>query len=143
MKRLLVMLTGLLLSSVSVMAQSESKTTSVTPTALPGEEKLTARERAERDFLMPARHKQAAVLKAAREEAAVQTTTDVSALNAEPTPEPKAPEAAPKVSTAAPVARRTSSARRHHTSASKKKVVRKSSSSKRKTTSKSSRHRRR
>ena len=138
------MLTGLLLSSVSVMAQSESKTTSVTPTALPGEEKLTARERAERDFLMPARHKQAAVLKAAaREEAAVQTTTDVSALNAEPTPEPKAPEAAPKVSTAAPVVHRTSSARRHHTSVSKKKVVRKSSSSKRKTTSKSSRHRRR
>lgn len=144
MKRLIVMVTGLLLGSTAVMAQGEKKTTSVTPTALPGEETLTPRERAERDFLMPARRKQDAVLKAAaREEAAAHADTEVSAYHAEAVPEPKAPEAAPKASTPVAAPRHVASHSRHRSTSSKKKVVHKSSSgSKRKTATKSSRSRR-
>jgi hypothetical protein len=144
MKRLIVMVTGLLLSSAAVMAQGEKKTTAVTPTALPGEEKLTPRERAERDFLMPARRKQDAALKAAaREEAAAQADTDVSAYHAEAAPELKAPEAVSKTSAPATAPRHIASRSRHRSASSKKKVVHKSAAGKHKSATKSSRSRRR
>ncbi|QNH63071.1 hypothetical protein [Hymenobacter sediminicola] len=143
MKRIIIMFTGLLLSSASVLAQGDKTTTSVTPTTLPGEEKLSAQERAERDFLMPARRKQAAILKAAaREEAATQTETDVSAYHAEAAPEPKVLEAA-KSSAATAAPRHVASHSRRRSTASKKKVVHKSSATgKRKTATKSSSRRR-
>jgi hypothetical protein len=55
--RKLIALCALLLSSSAAMAQAD-KTPAVTK--LPGEEKLSIRERAERDFLMPIRHKKMA-----------------------------------------------------------------------------------
>jgi len=42
----------------------------VSPAVLPGEEKLSARERVERDMLMPPRRKKAAALQAASDESA-------------------------------------------------------------------------
>ncbi|MBD2714628.1 hypothetical protein KBK19_06240 [Microvirga sp. STR05] len=144
MKRIIIMFTGLLLSSASVLAQGDKPTTSITPTTLPGEEKLSAQERAERDFLMPARRKQAAAVKAAaREEAATQTDTDVSAYHAEAVAEPKTPEAAAKASTPTAAPRHVTSRSRYRSTSTKKKVVHKSSASgKRKTATKSSSRRR-
>ena len=55
--RKLIALCALLLSSSAAMAQAD-KAPAVTK--LPGEEKLSIRERAERDFLMPIRHKKMA-----------------------------------------------------------------------------------
>jgi hypothetical protein len=55
--RKLIALCALLLSTSAAMAQTD-KTPAVTK--LPGEEKLSVRERAERDFLMPIRHKKMA-----------------------------------------------------------------------------------
>jgi hypothetical protein len=55
--RKLIALCALLLSASAAMAQTD-KTPAVTK--LPGEEKLSIRERAERDFLMPIRHKKMA-----------------------------------------------------------------------------------
>ncbi|WP_143164022.1 hypothetical protein [Hymenobacter daecheongensis] len=95
-------------------------------TKLPGEEKLSARERAERDFLMPVRRKQAAALKASHDEAIEQATAQASFIG---------PEEAKPEETAAPAAKaaphRTYHRRRttHHRATS--------SAHKRKTTSKS------
>ncbi|RZK19492.1 MAG: hypothetical protein EOO56_14065 [Hymenobacter sp.] len=55
--RKLIALCALLLSASAAMAQTD-KTPAVTK--LPGEERLSIRERAERDFLMPTRHKKMA-----------------------------------------------------------------------------------
>lgn len=55
--RKLIALCALLLSASAAMAQAD-KAPAVTK--LPGEEKLSIRERAERDFLMPIRHKKMA-----------------------------------------------------------------------------------
>jgi hypothetical protein len=55
--RKLIALCALLLSTSAAMAQAD-KNPAVTK--LPGEEKLSVRERAERDFLMPIRHKKMA-----------------------------------------------------------------------------------
>ena len=55
--RKLIALCALLLSTSVAMAQAD-KNPAVTK--LPGEEKLSVRERAERDFLMPTRHKKMA-----------------------------------------------------------------------------------
>jgi hypothetical protein len=55
--RKLIAICALLLSSSAAMAQAD-KNPAVTK--LPGEEKLSTRERAERDFLMPVRHKKMA-----------------------------------------------------------------------------------
>jgi len=55
--RKLIAICALLLSSSAAMAQAD-KNPAVTK--LPGEEKLSTRERAERDFLMPIRHKKMA-----------------------------------------------------------------------------------
>ncbi|MDF7813322.1 hypothetical protein [Hymenobacter sp. YC55] len=134
--RLMIGLVGLLLSSAPVLAQSDKNAASITPTTLPGEENLSVQERAERDFLMPVRRKQAAALKhvAEQEAAATQTATEMLAHTPELTEETKVPEvlAAPK----AAATRRTyhrSSSRSH---ASRKKTVHRSSGSKSKSTAK-------
>lgn len=68
MRKLLLLLPALLLASAPGWAQDDAKaTTTITPTSLPGEEDLSAQERAERDFLMPVRRKRAAALEAAEE----------------------------------------------------------------------------
>ncbi|UOQ65469.1 hypothetical protein [Hymenobacter volaticus] len=79
--RLMIGLAGLLLSSAPVLAQSDKNAASVTPTTLPGEENLSVQERAERDFLMPVRRKQAAAIKhvAEQEAAATQAATEMLA----------------------------------------------------------------
>ncbi|MBT9391795.1 hypothetical protein KLP40_01360 [Hymenobacter sp. NST-14] len=97
MRKLVILVSVLLLGSASAHAQDEAKTSAtITPTSLPGEEELSAQERAERDFLMPTRRKRAAALEAVEEaarkaeaEAAAQTATASTEEN--PT---KAPEAA-------------------------------------------------
>lgn len=136
-----------LLGSAPVLAQGDQQpAATASPTALPGEEKLSARERAERDFLMPVRRKQAEALKAAaqQEAEAARTAADMTARNEAPA-EAKPAEAAEvrKSSVTAHRARRPTSSSRHHTTARKKKGVRKSSSTKRKTTKKTSSRRRR
>ncbi len=87
MQKLYVLLVScLLLGSAPAVAQGDKHGPSAktTPTALPGEEKLSAQERAERDFLMPVRRKQAATLRAtAREEIASQPAIEVTARNLE------------------------------------------------------------
>jgi hypothetical protein len=134
--RLIIGVAGLLLSGAPVLAQGDKTAATVTPTKLPGEEKLSEQERAERDFLMPVRRKQAAALKhAAQEEAAAtQTAAEMLASGPVAVEEPKAPEVeAPKVAaTPHRTYHRTSSRRR---TASRKKTVHKSTSTKRKTTS--------
>lgn len=55
--RKLIAICALLLSASAAMAQADK---SPAVTKLPGEEKLSVRERAERDFLMPIRHKKMA-----------------------------------------------------------------------------------
>ena len=92
----IMVLAGLLLCSVSALAQSPTKNAPapvlegkiavpVSP-VLPGEEDLTARERVERDMLMPTRRNRAAALQAAEE--AEETTTseahDSAALDEAP-----------------------------------------------------------
>ncbi len=79
MRKLVLLLSVLLLSSASAWAQDDAKASAtVTPTSLPGEEELSAQERAERDFLMPTRRKRAAALDAA-EEAARQAAAEAQA----------------------------------------------------------------
>lgn len=151
-QKLYVVLVGMLLGSAPVLAQGEKQSSvsaTVTPTALPGEEKLSAQERAERDFLMPVRRKQAATLRAtAREEGTTQPALEAVARTLEEATAPKPAEEAAKPSVpAATYHRRTSSAHRsgsHRTSSSRRKSS--SSSSKRKPTStkkKTTTHRRR
>ena len=154
MRKLLVV-AGVLLCSAPVLAQGEKKPKSaavVKPTALPGEEKLSARERAERDFIMPVRRKQAATLRAAAEEAPLaQPAVEVTARNLEAVEEEKPAETTEtKAAPAAPArrttthrrtsssARRTTSSRKsssHRTSSAKKKTTSKQSSTKKKTSS--------
>lgn len=141
--RLMIGLVGLLLSSAPVLAQSDKNAASVTPTTLPGEENLSVQERAERDFLMPVRRKQAAALKhvAEQEAAATQTAAEMLAHTPELTEETKVPEvlSAPKVV----ATRRTYHHRSSRSSASRKKTVHRSSSSKSKSTAKKRSTRRR
>lgn len=142
-RKLYVLLAGLLLGSAPVLAQGDKQSSvsaTVTPTALPGEEKLSAQERAERDFLMPVRRKQAAALRAhAQEEgttqpaleAVVQTLEEATATKPEATANPSA--------TTTTAHRSSSSAHRrsvsHRSSSHKSTSSRSSSSKKRKTTS--------
>lgn len=149
MKRKLILgLAGLLLSSAPVLAQGDKKPSPRASVSLPGEEKLSAQERAERDFLMPVRRKQAAALKAVAHEEATATAiaTDITARSAEAAEEAK-PTEATEAKTPATTHRRSyrsSSSRRRHTStASRKKTVHKSTSSKSRTTAKKKSSRRR
>ncbi|WP_143434922.1 hypothetical protein [Hymenobacter roseosalivarius] len=109
---------GLLLCSAPVFAQGK-KTTQVpkssghftvpiTP-ALPGEEKLSARERVERDLLMPVRRKQAALtLEEAKQASAEITAQGVAtaeanaAEEAKKAPQPSAMESPVILTTAQP-----------------------------------------
>jgi hypothetical protein len=132
--RLIIGVAGLLLSGAPVLAQGDKPSATITPTKLPGEEKLSEQERAERDFLMPV---QAAALKhAAQEEAAAtQSAAEMLASSSESVEETKAPEVeAPKV-TATPHRTYHRSSSRRRTTATRKKTVHKSTSTKRKTTS--------
>ncbi|RSK45872.1 hypothetical protein [Hymenobacter perfusus] len=145
MRKLVILLTLLLLGSAPAWAQDEAKATT-TPTNLPGEEKLSAQERAERDFLMPVRRKQAAKLRAAAEEAGVhQPALEATIQNLEAVPEEEklAPVAAPEAKAAAAAApHRTTSTHRsssstHRTSShtsSRKKTPAKKSTAKKKPT---------
>ncbi|UPL48289.1 hypothetical protein [Hymenobacter sublimis] len=143
------MVTVLLLwSSGAAWAQGDKKAQTATPTQLPGEEKLSARERAERDFLMPVRRKQAATLRAAAEEAgAHQPAVEVTARNLEATEDDKPAETTEAKAAPATVHhrstthRRTSSSSRrrstssHRSSSARKKTTSKKSTAKKKTTS--------
>jgi hypothetical protein len=90
--RQIYVLAGLLLCSMPVLAQGK-KTTQVPKStghytvpimpALPGEEKLSARERVERDLLMPVRRKQAALtLEEAKQASANITAQGIAAAEA-------------------------------------------------------------
>lgn len=148
LQRVAFLLLALLLSAATAWAQDEAKAPA-TPTNLPGEEKLSAQERAERDFLMPVRRKQAAKLRATAEEAGVhQPAIEATAHNLEALPEAEklgsvvAPEAkaAPAV-----VHRRTSSTHHRHTSthrSSSRTSTRKKATVKKTTTRKKSTRRR-
>lgn len=151
--RTLYVLAGLLLCSVSAFAQGEKKSLSanhkgqvtlpVTAT-LPGEEKLSAQERAERDFLMPVRRKQAAALRAAaQEEAASQAATATAEMTARNFIGPEEAKVEEAAAPAVKPASRPHSIRRHHTthrrssssSARKHTTKKKSSSTKKKSSS--------
>ncbi|GAA3955120.1 hypothetical protein [Hymenobacter algoricola] len=140
----LYLFAGLLLGSAPAFAQEEKNISSadakgpaaVSVTALPGEEKLSVRERAERDFLMPVRRKQDAALRAAHEEAQQQATAEASFVG------PKEPEVEEAAAPAAkPAVRRTyhraSSA--HRRASSKRKATSKSGTAKKKVVHKTSR----
>jgi hypothetical protein len=130
--RKIYVLAGLLLCSAPVLAQGKKTTpvsksaghftVPVTP-ALPGEEKLSARERVERDLLMPVRRKQAALtLEEAKQASANITAQGVAAAEAnaaeeaKKAPQPTNGEPHVVFSTtqpkAAPAARKSSSRRR-------------------------------
>jgi hypothetical protein len=102
--RTIFLLVGLLLSSAGVFAQGKKKAAPapvidhdgkvavpVKP-ALPGEEKLSARERVERDFLMPVRRKQSV----SKAESVAVPSPSMTARNIETAREAEA-EAAAKV----------------------------------------------
>lgn len=131
---------GLLLSSAPALAQGDKPAATVTPTELPGEENLSAQERAERDFIMPARRKQAAALRtAAREEATSQPAVEATARALEGPDEVKpadATEAKPAAVRHHTTYHRRSSSSHRSTSSSRKKTT---SSTRKKTTA----HRRR
>ncbi|GAB2455266.1 hypothetical protein GCM10011375_03040 [Hymenobacter qilianensis] len=97
--RKIYVLAGLLLCGAPVLAQGKKTTqlpkssghftVPVTP-ALPGEEKLSARERVERDLLMPVRRKQAALtLQEAKQASADITAQGVAAAEANAAEETK------------------------------------------------------
>ena len=97
--RKIVVFAGLLLCSMPVLAQGKKTTqvpkssghftVPVTP-ALPGEEKLSARERVERDLLMPVRRKQAALtLEEAKQASANITAQGVAAAESNAAEEAK------------------------------------------------------
>ncbi|WP_303310416.1 hypothetical protein [Hymenobacter sp. BT730] len=148
--RTIFLVIGLLLSSAGVFAQGKKKVAPapvidhdgkvavpVKP-ALPGEEKLSARERVERDFLMPVRRKQGVAkpestavplpsMTARNMEMAKETEADVAAKPAEkPEVEPVAPNSATHAS-----AHRAST-----THASRKSAARKSSAARKATAKK-------
>ncbi|WP_156126412.1 hypothetical protein [Hymenobacter sp. DG25B] len=148
--RTIFLLVGLLLSSAGVFAQGKKKAAPAPPIdhdgkvavpvkpALPGEEKLSARERVERDFLMPVRRKQSV----SKAESVAIPSPSMTARNIETAREAEA-EAAAKVpeklvaepvaaSTAKRTSARTASATRtshkatsHKTSAARKAAARK------------------
>ncbi|NVO31070.1 hypothetical protein [Hymenobacter lapidiphilus] len=97
MRKLLVLLSALLLGSAPAWAQDDAKAAAtITPTSLPGEEELSAQERAERDFLMPTRRKRAAAIEAVEEkaraaEAAVEAAAKAARLAAQVEAEKNAP----------------------------------------------------
>ncbi|OUJ75381.1 hypothetical protein [Hymenobacter crusticola] len=140
-KRKIYVLAGLLLCSVSAFAQSGKKSVAVdrknqtalpVRAVLPGEENLSAQERAERDFLMPTRRKKTAE----KVEEAQQAAVEVTARNLEAAEATVAAEEAvePAVK-AAPRARhrtshRRSSSHRSSTHSTKRKTTSKSGSSK-------------
>jgi hypothetical protein len=124
--RKIYVLAGLLLCSMPVLAQGKKTpqlskssghfTVPVTP-ALPGEEKLSARERVERDLLMPVRRKQAALtLQEAKQASAEITARGVEAAEAsiaeeaKKAPQPTAVE--PQVNQATAQPKVTSAAKR-------------------------------
>jgi len=140
-KRKIYVLAGLLLCSISAFAQSEKKSIAVdrknqvalpVGPALPGEEHLSAQERAERDFLMPTRRKKATAATTKVEEAQ-QAALEVTAHNLEAVEATEAEEAAPAVKKTVT----HHSAHRSRAHSSTHRTTTRSSSSKRKTTSKS------
>jgi len=153
-KRKIYVLAGLLLCSASAFAQSEKKTAAdhksqvalPVSSALPGEEKLSAQERAERDFLMPTRRKKAAMATTKVEEAQ-QAALEVTARNLEAAEATEAEEAAaPATKTATRTYHHTYHRRSsaHRTTSTKRKTTSKSGSTKSKHVTKkpSTRHRR-
>jgi len=131
--RYLLFLFSLLLSVSTAFAQTEK---APVVTKLPGEENLSLRERAERDFLMPVRRKKV-VTEAARASAEDGTASPESDVTAHATD--VADEVRTSEEVAAPVretrAVRHSAVRKHtsrskHTSAHKSKASRKSSAKK-------------
>ncbi|WP_460623152.1 hypothetical protein [Hymenobacter tenuis] len=141
----LVLAVGVMLaSSATAWAQGNKKPQAAitTPTQLPGEEKLSAQERAERDFLMPVRRKHAATLRAAAEEAgASQPAVEVTARHLEAVKEEEKPaeateaKAAPAAAPRRTSTHRSSSARRKssssHRTSSKKSTTKKKTTSRR------------
>ena len=103
----LFVLFALLLSWGDASAQNEKQTP---VTKLPGEENLSLRERAERDFLMPVRRKKTVTEapKAAADDATAAPETDATARYAEAADEARE-VAAPTHTTRSTEARRTSS----------------------------------
>lgn len=144
--RKLIALCALLLSASAAMAQAD-KTPAVTK--LPGEEKLSIRERAERDFLMPIRHKKMAEVTKITASSAEMESTAAPELDAT-AHYTEAAEARPEdVAYVARTERRTalrhySRARsaRHHSAATKAKATKRSSKAARRTkATKASAHR--
>ena len=117
MRKLVMLLSVLLLSSASAWAQDDAKASAtITPTNLPGEEELSAQERAERDILMPVRLKRAAALEAV-EEAARKAEAEAAAQTASASAEEKPTRVAeaavvPAETRKTVVKRKTSSGRR-------------------------------
>ncbi|TGE14688.1 hypothetical protein [Hymenobacter elongatus] len=156
--RTIYVLAGMLLCGTPVFAQggknpvsADTKGQAALPVAptLPGEEKLSARERAERDFLMPIRRKQAAALKdAAQEEVATQaaaTTAEMTARNFIGPEEAKVEEAAaPAKPTARPRTyhRRSSTRRRSAGSSARKHTTKKKASATKKKSATTTKRRR-
>ncbi|MFD2785370.1 hypothetical protein [Hymenobacter rubripertinctus] len=114
MRKLVMLLSVVLLGSAPAWAQDDAKASAtITPTDLPGEEGLSAQERAERDFLMPTRRKRAAALEAVEEaarkaEAAAQTAS----ASSEEKPTPEATEVVVSTEARKTVVKRKSSGRR-------------------------------
>ena len=126
--RKLIATCALLLSASAAMAQAD-KAPAVTK--LPGEEKLSIRERAERDFLMPIRHKKMAeVSKVTASSAELESTAapelDATAHYAE------AAEARPE-EVAMVMHSERHTALRHHSAATKAKATKRSSKNKKTT----------
>lgn len=95
--RKLIVLVALSLSASAAWAQSSG---AASVTKLPGEEKLSVRERAERDFLMPVRRKKAAELAkqqptaSAEQLATAAPENDALSTYSEATPDPRPEEVA-------------------------------------------------
>ncbi|RFP63800.1 hypothetical protein D0N36_17560 [Hymenobacter lapidiphilus] len=108
MRKLLVLLSALLLGSAPAWAQDDAKTAvTIIPTSLPGEEELSAQERAERDFLMPTRRKRAAAIEAVEEKArAAEAAVEAVAKAARSAAQVEAEKNAPPVSVPAPTEER-------------------------------------
>ncbi|GGG31238.1 hypothetical protein GCM10011378_04790 [Hymenobacter glacieicola] len=141
MHKLSMVAAVLLLSSGAAWAQGDKKTPPATPTQLPGEEKLSARERAERDFLMPVRRKQAATLRAAAEETGThQPAVEVTARNLEASEDNKPAETTEAKDAPATVHHRSTAHRRSSSSSRRRSTSthRSSSAGRKKTTSKKS-----
>ncbi|GAB2960736.1 hypothetical protein GCM10027048_30760 [Hymenobacter coalescens] len=117
---------------------------------LAGEEKLTAQERAERTFLMPARKKMPSVQHAAPRPQLDPGSAEAVAIGPPTQEEAAAEEAAAKAEASKPAVRAHRTSRRHHsarhrssTSRRKSAAARRSTSSKKKSSSKKKTGRRR